>query len=195
MATPRNPQAAKDRGGLAALKILGFVLILILMGGIAIYLYSITIVKWWIPVVVASVISLGLWWIVNPIWVRALPEIPAIGRFVIHILTVTIFLTGAVLGANRLGARHDSVEDLTATITKKYQEKRYHSRRVGRGRYVKGEHYYVYFIVLTLPDGKEKTQEVNPDTYIHTAINSEMQLKIATGLLFWPVILNNPITQ
>lgn len=164
------------------------VVVMVLLGATAFYLYGITVVSWWIPLSIGFAAGLALWGIIFPIWERAWPGTAVGIRFLSHILIATVVLTTLVLGLNRLGVRKTSEETVSAKVESKYQEKRYRSRRVGRGRYVKGEPYTVYHIVYALPDGSQKVMEVSLQTYRGSAINSEIPMVIAKGLFSWPVI-------
>ena len=170
------------------LRIAGAVILVMFMGGISIYLYGITIVNWWIPVGIALFLAIGFWLLFYPVWQRLAPEIPAAARCILHLITATIVLSAFILGLNRYGAPSDASHEVKATVSKKYQEKRNRSRRVGRGRYVKGEEYYVYCIVYTLPDGRDKTMEVSVDRYLRIPLNSTVPLHLSPGLFGWPVI-------
>lgn len=176
-------------GRMASLKIFVAVALVMFIGGTAFYFYGVTVVRWWIPVAVATVVAAGLWRIVWPVWQRMLPEVPAPGRFGIHMVVAVICLTAAILGANRLGADKASARLIPVTVERKYQETRYRSRRVGRGRYAKGEPYKVYNVVYLFPDGREKTMEVSHGTYVRTAVNSTLSMEVSQGLFSWPVIL------
>lgn len=173
----------------ASAKALAAVLSVMLCGGLAFYLYGKTVVRWWIPVSLAVILGAALWFAVRRIWKRLMSDWPAGASFFVHMILSATVLSAGILGANHWGARRDSARKVKAEVTAKYQEKRYRTRRIGKGRYVKGESYCVYFVVCTFPDKSRKTFEVGSDTYFHIGHHSNMTMTIAPGLFSWPVVL------
>ena len=181
--------SGKGSSRIGSLKIMGAVLIAMLLATVSAYLYAVTVVGWWVPLLIAFIGALALWGVTFPLWERLMPSSPVWGRMAVHIVAAMLLITTAVLGANRLGTTQKKVSEVEAIVVGKHREKRYHTRRLGQGRYVRDREYYVYKITLELPDGRRKEREVNLATYSHTALHSTLSLRLSPGLFGWPVLL------
>lgn len=170
------------------LEIMGAVLALIFLGGGAGFFYANTLVEWWLPLTIALCAALLFWVLLKGRWARIWPDTYGWLRCLIHFVFFTVGAACVVLGGNFIGADDATLHEEQVSVERKYREKHYRSRRVGRGRYVKGEPYYTYNIEVRFADGRVKTMELPLERYNRIRNGSEIPLRMEKGMLGWPVI-------
>lgn len=111
-------------------------------------------------------------------------------NMVCHTILTTILLTSLFYIINYTCADRSSSYTETVTITSKHTSVHYHSRRVGRNRYTKGEPYNVYDIDIQFNDSTERSLRVPLSKYNKYRNGAEIRITMAKGLLGAPVILD-----
>lgn len=150
--------------------------------GIGTAFYDRALIGWWVvpsvSLAFALLLSLTLW--------RLWPGLTGSRRFVWnYCLSVAVIGSCFYLGiflANDLATSSREVQVKKCRIERKYTTRHYHSRRVGRGRYTRGEAYYRYHVDVRLPDGMEKDFTVTLDRYNRVRQGSEVSLPLRRGL-------------
>ena len=175
------------------LGIMAVVFALMVLGGGAAFFYTKTLVEWWLPLGVAFCAALLLRVVFRGALSRRLTELPRWLRDAVQVACLTVAAGFAVLGMNYAFADDATLHEEQVTVERKFSEKHYRSRRVGRGRYTKGEHYYVYRIAVRFTDGRTKTFDLPMERYNRVRQGAPLALKVETGLLGWPVIRKSPL--
>lgn len=111
-------------------------------------------------------------------------------NMVCHTILFTILLTSLFYIINYTCADRDASYTENAAITAKHSSVHYHSRRVGRNRYTKGEPYNVYDIKIQFKDSTVRKLRVPLSKYNKYRNGAEIRLTMAKGLLGAPVILD-----
>ena len=171
-------------------KILLVILILLILISYttAFLLSDLTILPLWIPlsasILITALSGIFLW----KSW-RSFTRIRTFAvNYACHCVVATGLLLCAFFSLNTILANKDSLHEEKCTVTRKFVEERHHSRRVGRGRYVRGEPYNVYFFEVRFPDGKTKKFETTFTHYRRVRINDTVTLSMVKGLFGIPVV-------
>lgn len=154
------------------------ILAVIFLSGGSMGLYSMTCVDLWIPVIISlftaavSMILLGA-----PATFRGDGgEMTSFGRFwrwlfdsknyllcgAAQFLTVAVTVMFLFFFINFYGRDKNTSRSERVEIERVYREKHYHTRRVGRNRYVRGDSYYEHYVEIRLPDNRLKSLRINP---------------------------------
>lgn len=170
------------------LGIMAWVLALMVFGGGAAFFYANTLVEWWLPLAVALCAALLAWVLMKGWLERRWTDAPGWERFAGH-FPLSLLLAGfVILGANYAGADDATLHEEQVSVERKYSEKHYRSRRVGRGRYARGEAYYEYKVEVRFADGRGKSFELPLSEYNRVRRGGTMTLRLERGMLGWPVI-------
>ncbi|MDE6126569.1 MAG: hypothetical protein K2G30_06405 [Muribaculaceae bacterium] len=170
------------------LGIMGCVLAVMATGGGAAFFYANTLVEWWLPLVVALCAALLFWVLMKGAWARWWPGAYGWLRCVAHFAIFAPLAAFVLLGANYAGADDATLHGERVEVERKYREKHYRNRRVGRNRYVKGEPYYTYKVEVRFADGRLKTLDYPLERYNCVRQGAPLTLEMEAGLLGWPVI-------
>lgn len=73
-------------------------------------------------------------------------------------------------------------------VVEKYSKTRYHSKRVSRNRYTRGEAYNVYFFKIEFANGTVKEYETVVNKYRNTDVGDSIQVSVEKGL-FGPEVI------
>lgn len=169
-----------------------FIVVLALIGlvgaGMASTLQHNTLVEWWKPVSICLPLALALGLPLK----RPIGALTRLKSRVINYLIGAIFAlavtTGAFYSINYYCSDATTGEKCDAHVTGKYSQERHRSRRVGRGNYVRGEKYMVYYMTIELPDGRRKDIGLSAGEYVKTRVGQEISLSVETGYFDIPVI-------
>lgn len=171
-----------------ALKWTGAILAVMALYAISMVIYERTLVEWWEPLGVALVIALGLWFLLRSRWTRLWSDTSVYVVLLGHMIIMTGAALLLVLGLN-IGLADDSTQHSEqVTVESRERETHYHSQRVGRGRYRRGNPYYKYILHVRFENGREKDLEVSLQRYNRTRTGSTLSLNLETGLWGWPVV-------
>lgn len=162
-------------------------LIWLLAGGLAMAIYSHTVVELWIPLSICSVAALlsGIWlW--KP-WRKMTDSDLFLPNYICHFVFSGVILLAVFFSLNRFLASGPEYDE-QVKVERKYSEKKYRNRRVGRNRYVRGEAYYEYYAEISLPDGRVKQLRLELPAYNRTRTGSTMTIRLRSGFFGFPVI-------
>lgn len=169
-------------------------LIVIFGNGISIAIYSDTLINPWIVPVVATAVAGASAWPFRRKW-RFITGMGDIVNSLVHTAVVATLLTFGFYFTNYHFADFKASVHEEAIISARFTETRYKSRRVRRNVYSHGEPYKVYFIELTLPDGRTKNHSVTQSRYRNVRKGQVYHIDVAKGLWGVPVIkLQEPVT-
>ncbi len=171
-------------------KIIGIVIILVtlLCYGIVIALQADTLISPWIPLTLAAAAGAASsdlswqWWsrisgIANR-WICS----------ACHLTVITGILAAAFYSSNYFLADKHCSQQLPAVVESRYTETHYHTRRIGRNRYVQGEPYKVHYARVRFDDGHTKAVLLPLKKYKSTRIGDTITYKLQRGLFGIPVL-------
>ena len=159
-------------------------------GAMAAALHRNTLIESWKPVTVCAAITIVIEGLLVSLQLQNFNNTNARIRTAITALLIFSCMTCGFYAINYFGADDTGLIHTQAPVISKYSQKRHHSRRVGRNRYIPGQEYYVYYIALSLPNGKEKHQQVSAGQYINIRKGQKMSVDIQSGLFGVPVLKN-----
>lgn len=137
---------------------------------------------------VALGLASGLWlWKLSRYLTDCSKRLP---NLICHTILFTILFTALFYILNYTCADRGASYTETVTITAKQTSVHYHSRRVGRNRYTKGEPYNVYNIKIQFKDSTERSFRVPLSKYNKYRNGADIELSMAKGLFGAPVIID-----
>lgn len=154
----------------------------------AMMIYRDTIVEWHTPWSIALVLSLLSWFPLRGLYGRVLPDYHVILRLLIHFAGATGLWLLLILGLNSWCADKSSLHTEQATVVGHFREKRYHTQRVTRKVYRRGQPYYEYIVRMQFPEGREKDFTLPFEKYKHLRNGMTIEVPVSRGLLGFPVI-------
>lgn len=165
-------------------------LLAIIMAGMASVLHRNTIVDWRWSVLIALVASAAAAFNLKDMMRR----LSAIASPAVNYLLSTAFLFCVGIGAfytiNYYGSHSDTGTTVAAEVCRKYKEEHYRTRRLSRGRTVRGSKYYVYYMEVRLPDGRLKPISISAGQYSRLRKGCSIPLTVERGFFGLPVIKN-----
>lgn len=171
-----------------ALKWIGAILAVMVLYAVSMVIYERTLVEWWEPLGMALLAALGLWFPLRSRLTRLWKGTSVYGILLGHM----VFMTGAalllILGLNIGLADDATLHSEQVTVESREMETHYHSQRVGRGRYRRGNPYYKYILHVRFENGREKDLEVSLQRYNRCRTGSTLSLNLERGLWGWPVV-------
>ncbi|MDE5791141.1 MAG: phage holin family protein [Muribaculaceae bacterium] len=177
-----------------ALALVGVVFILIFSLGAVIALQSLTMIRWWIPLLFSGVMAALSGTVLWRMWQRLTGNYSFTLNFICHFVFFTLLLSGLFYTINFAGA-NDNARKEKAPVICKFKEKHYRSRRVGRNRYVRGPEYYEYYVKVEFPKGKEKNIQLPFSTYKGIKQDRDLTLSLSRGLLGVDVIRTSDLAK
>lgn len=179
--------AKSEKTGRTVVLVIVIILAVCLYGG-AVALYGMTSVEWALPCAVGLFMAALTLKPMLGAWKWMLESGSAIFAGIAHMLAMTGVFAFLFLGINFWLADDATLHRERVELLGRDREKRHHSRRVGRHRYVRGDAYYVYHMTVRLPDGREKRIDV-PLSYYNTLVRKDsVTLTLESGGLGMPVI-------
>lgn len=166
-------------------------LIVVIVAGLAIFIYANTLVAWWLPLSISGAAAAAAWLPMKSVWHKWLHTESLWGPLAAHFAAIILVGSTLLLSANYFCADDSTIHREDATVVSKETHKRHHSRRVGRRRYTTGEPYYVYDLNLQFADGRTKSLRVDAARYNRTRTGATLTLPMEKGLLGWPVIMRS----
>lgn len=158
--------------------------------GISAVIQRNTIIEWWKPAAACLPAACALALLLR----KAMPRVTRSDNSLVNFAAAAALSFSVILGSfyalNFYNSRPDTVTTQNALITGKYSEEHYRTKRISRNRTTRGEKYYVYGIIATLPDGKTKKIEVSVGQYAQLRRGQKLELKIEQGYFGVPVIKN-----
>lgn len=107
---------------------------------------------------------------------------------IMHTAAFSLLLSGTVIGSNYIITDFDKLPEVTATVTDKYTDTQYHTRRVGRNRYVRGNPYRVHYVVLRFTDGRNRSFKVSLSRYNRLKKGCQTTARMGRGALGLPIV-------
>ncbi|MBD5224528.1 MAG: hypothetical protein HDS68_00955 [Bacteroidales bacterium] len=180
--------SGKSKNVLKGLLVGVIVLLVIVSVGGSIALHGNTIVAWWLPLTICGVMALASATVLWRIWMRLTGSVSFFPNFICQaVFAWSLLLFGFYVtnyGFASEASKH--VEDVT--VEGVYSKTHYKSRRVGRGRYVRGEPYKVYYMEVSLADGRLKELSVTRDESRRLRKGTVLPLTFERGFWGAPVI-------
>lgn len=168
------------------LLILLFAFIIILSLGAIGALGGITMVRRWIPFVIALVIALVSGLTLHRLWPRFTHIDKPVVNYAIHVVFSTILLWGAFYTVNALFARGATYTE-EITVERRFTETHYRSRRTGRNSYSRGAPYKTYHIEARFPDGRTRNLQITGGRYRDLRSGDTIALPLRKGFFGVPV--------
>jgi|GEM_PF-1086792 len=160
----------------------------LVMAGMATTLQHNTLVDWWKPVSSCLPLACALGLLLKRPTGALLNIKYSVVNYIIGSVFALAVTTGTFYTINYYYSDATTEAKCDARIAGKYSQERHRSRRVGRGNYVRGEKYMVYYLVIELPDGRKKEVSVRAGEYAKTRVGLELELSVETGFFEIPVI-------
>lgn len=158
------------------------------MGGLACTLQNNTLIEWWKPISLCLSLAVALGLLLRRATSVLLNLKSPLLNYIIATLFALAVTTGAFYSINYFYSYPTTQEQYLVKVIGKYSQERHRSRRVGRGNYVRGEKYMVYYMALELPDGRRKDIGISAGEYVKTRVGAEIRMSVETGALGVPVI-------
>lgn len=171
-----------------ALKWMGAILSVMLFYGFSMALYGHTLVEWWEPLGIALTAVLVIWFLLRGFWGKVWRGVNPYVALLGHMVVMTGVVLFLILGLNFWFADDTTLHTEEVTVEERLQEKHYHTKRVGRNRYRRGNPYYKYILRVRFDNGRLKEIEVPLKRYNRTRTGGKMTLDLETGLWGYPVI-------
>lgn len=167
---------------------MGAILAVMVLYGFSAAIYGHTLVEWWEPLGLALVLALGAWFLLRRCWIRVWSSVNVYLVLLGHMVVMTGAMLFLVLGLNYWCADDSTLHKEQVTVEKRLREKHYHSQRVGRNRYRRGNPYYKYYLNVRFENGRQKNIEVQLTRYNRTRTGSKIALDLESGLFGYPII-------
>ena len=181
-----NRRKPRRRGVKITLMVLASTLAIFCLAGIS-AMSELTFMPAWIPWTIAIATALGTSMWGHLVW----RWITGCGRmwlnYILHTAMASLMICCAIYLGNQLGAS-DRGDTAVATVTKVYSETRYHSKRIARNRYVRGEPYKVYFASLRFENGLERDIPISDSRYRRLRPDMILGVGVSRGGLGYDVI-------
>ena len=113
-------------------------------------------------------------------------------NFIMGVIVASGVLAGGFYITNFAWADASTGHGERAVVERKYSEKHYHTRRVGRNRYVRGDAYYQYYLELRYANGYKLPLEVKLPRYRRVSAGDTVSVTIQRGLYSIPVVKSVP---
>lgn len=182
-----NAKVRRTRGsGRIVLIVLCGAVVLFCLGGIS-AMGDLTFMPRWIPwtIAVGTALGTGMWG--RHLWQRITGCRLQWVNYAVHVVMVSLLICCGLYLGNQLGAsdRGDTVE---AEVLKVYRETRYHTKRVSRKVYTRGDAYYVYYARVRFDNGLERNMPVSRAQYSKLRPGSVFAVEVHRGGLGYGVI-------
>lgn len=170
-------------GGIIAVVMLGVV-----MFALAQVIYSQTLARWWIPVLLALIPTAAFIPLCRELWSRLLKTrgfLPCLGMNVVLFFPMFYLL---VLGMNSWFASDSGRHTERVEVADKYSKQHQRYRRVSRRTRIPDGYTTSYHLLLRFADGRTKEQQVDFTLYRRARMHSMRELEVDNGLFGWKVI-------
>lgn len=168
--------------------------VVILYAG-AVALTSNTLTDWWIPFTTAGIIAALTGVYCWKIWRWFTTSGKFMWNYITHMLSFTGIIAAMFYIGNYALADRSSSQNKTAEVEKVYHKVQYHTKRIRRNRYGRGEAYNVYYMKIRLENGMIKDIKIPYNKYIKTRKGDTVTIPIAKGGFGVPVILYESKTK
>lgn len=163
-------------------------IIVIFLGGGAIWLHAHTVVSPWIPIAAALAIAVpsgvGAW----RGWRKLTGSASPVVNYLCHLLVVAPAIVFLIYLINYLPASGKASHEEKGVVERVYREKHYRSQRVGRNHYRRGEPYYEYYIDVRFGSGSVKAFYISMEEYNRRHKGDSIAVAVGKGALGMPVV-------
>lgn len=167
--------------------LIAFVAIIVILSYVvAIGLYLITIVDWWVPLAVAVPPAVASSLLAGKLWSGLTGSRSALLNRAVHTIALTGVIAALFFTVNFTADA--PAADVDVVVSRKFSREHHRNRRVGRRYLPTGEAYHTYHAVVILPDGREKEIEITRGRYSRLRTGGDMTLSLRPGRLGLPVI-------
>lgn len=173
-------------------KVVMLTLLAIIAAGVAVGMWSRTLVGWWVVPSMAAIPAVGIGLASSTFMSRLTGSAVRLLNAGIMWAIMTAVLSAAALTVNYTGADDATDRTVEATVIAKHRKEHQERRRSGRRTYLTGKKYYTYELTLQLPDGRTKDQAVSAKAYSRIRTGSIRRLHIQRGLFGLDVIKPAP---
>lgn len=163
-------------------------LALIVIAGIGMSFYHLTIVRWWLPLTIALVAAMMLWPLMQNLWGRISFLRNIWLRAAVHAVTTTLIIWTGLLTLNSIGAEDTSVKTEKAVVQRMLRYERKETRRSGRRRITTGRVRYEHRAEVLFPE-EHALKELHVTALQSQRLRKGMTIDVEVrhGLLGWPV--------
>ncbi|MDE6718040.1 MAG: hypothetical protein K2J70_07600 [Muribaculaceae bacterium] len=193
METVKDSGNVKKHRVIRILVLIGVAFMLIFSVGAILALAPITMVKLWIPAVVALILAA----IAGTVLWRLCTRLTGISHFAPNYLLSLIFLavclTALFFSINACFLTGASPRKERVTVERKYRERHHTTRRTGRHSYVQGPDYYTYHLSVVFPDGTARNLQLPYSVYKDIPQDSSLTLSLRRGILGAEVLQTSDI--
>lgn len=182
-------------------RIFGIIMVsltVIMLYGLSLALFSMTLVDLWkiATISIATALATGL--TMHSKWIKLTRCRYKTINFLCHTVATTALVASAILSINYFMRNDELAHIETVPVERIYTKTRYHSKRISRKVYTRGEPYKVYFMEIRLPDGSSKNIEIPFRNYsrLRTQKTRRATIKMTPGALGMTTInIHNIKTQ
>jgi len=181
---------AKSKGNKAircVMIVLGSTILLFLVGSISSILES-TIVNQWIFFATVVAVAAATGTVLHRVWAKLTHTCKFYINFPLHLIVASIVISATMLMVNYFATDYQALPLEKVVIEKRLQKTRYHTKRVTRRVYTRGDPYKVNYLRITLPDGSSKEVYVNKKLYDKSHPGDSATIRMGRGILSIPVL-------
>lgn len=109
-------------------------------------------------------------------------------NYVVAVVVSTGVALAALYAVNYFGAPATAAHDERVPVERLYTETHYHTKRISRGRYGRGEPYQVYFAEIRFADGRRKDISLRAGQYRRLHVGDSLNLCLEEGALGMTVL-------
>ena len=159
-----------------------------LLGGAVWFFLEETIVNLWLFWGIILLISIGSGLILGRRWSKITKVSNFAVNLIVHVIVFALFLAAAVLIVNYSTADLATAAPEHVVVERKYTKTRYHTKRITRKTYVRGEPYEVYYIDLDIPQIGERAFQVPIKVYSSLSAGDTATVRLGQGILGLKVV-------
>lgn len=179
---PGSEQRPKKRNAGSTVIAVVLLLACIILYGAAAGLQSLSISSPLWPWLISIVAALPTGWAARRLMSRASGFANSyVNALLAAILACAVYIF-AIYGINALTARSAEPRSIDVGVEKVYTKTRYHSKRVRRNRYTRGEPYKVYYMMVELPGGAQKELSLTRSEYSRYRRGDRIRLTARRGI-------------
>lgn len=169
------------------LLIFALIFLCISLYGTALALHDRCLDRFWLTAGICFITALASGATLWNVW-RKITDIPSFPlNFLINAVFMTPLLMSAFYGMNILLAK-EPMHPEPAVVQRLYYDTRYHSRRVSRDTYTRGEAYKVYFVEVEFGNGKRKEFTLKHERWRRVHLGDTLKIPMTRGFFGVSVI-------
>lgn len=181
------------KGKYIARCLLSAFVVILYVGAIA--LTSNTLIDWWIPFATSGALAVLTGIYCWKMWRWFTTSGKFLWNYITHVLAFTGIIAAIFYIGNYAFADHSTAHSEKAGVEKVYYKVQYHTKRIRKNRYGRGEPYNVYYMKIRLENGMVKDIKIPHKKYMKTRKGDTVTIPIAKGCFGVPVILYESRTK